>query len=96
MLVKLRQCGLHATFPVIYFTSVRSLPNKMGELLLLIRSNRYIAHSEVLCFTESWLCDAILDSGLHLPGFQLLCADRFTEQSGKSKGSRTCFYVHEG
>lgn len=37
--------------------------------------------SSVLCFTETWLCEPVPDSGLQLPGFQLFRADWVTERT---------------
>uniref|UniRef100_A0A8C2CQ77 Reverse transcriptase domain-containing protein n=1 Tax=Cyprinus carpio TaxID=7962 RepID=A0A8C2CQ77_CYPCA len=44
---------------------------------------------------ETWLNDAIPDSALHLPGFQLFRADRDAKSTGKSRGGGTCFYINE-
>ncbi len=44
---------------------------------------------------ETWLNDAILDSALILPGFQLFRADLDAESTGKSRGGGTCFYINE-
>ncbi|KAK3569832.1 hypothetical protein QTP86_005862 [Hemibagrus guttatus] len=67
----------------------------MDELLLLSRTNKDFSNSAALCFTESWLNDAIPDSALNLPGFQLFRADRVAESAGKSRGGGTCFYINE-
>ncbi len=50
---------------------------------------------QTLRFTETWLNDAIPDSAIHLPNFQLIRADRDTESRGKSRGGETCFYINE-
>ncbi|KAK3563998.1 hypothetical protein QTP86_006251 [Hemibagrus guttatus] len=94
-LVKLRQRGFRTVLPSIHLANLRSLPNKMDELLLLSRTNKDFSNSAALCFTESWLNDAIPDSALNLPGFQLFRADRVTESAGKSRGGGTCFYINE-
>jgi len=73
--------------PSIHLANVRSLPNKMDELLLLNRTNRDFAHSVALCFTESRLWDSIPDSGLDLLGFQLLHADCVAELSGSLRAA---------
>ncbi|KAK3507224.1 hypothetical protein QTP70_011003 [Hemibagrus guttatus] len=57
--------------------------------------NKDFSNSAALCFTETWLHEAILDSALHLPGFQLFRADRDAESSGKTRGGGTCFYINE-
>ncbi|XP_019713383.1 uncharacterized protein LOC109508029 [Hippocampus comes] len=95
MLVKLRQRGFGTPLPSIHLANLRSLPNKMDELLLLTKTNKTFAHSAALCFTETWLSDRHPDSVLHLPGFCLLRADRDTELSGKSKCGGICFYINE-
>ncbi|KAK3562016.1 hypothetical protein QTP86_024486 [Hemibagrus guttatus] len=93
-LVKLRQRGFRTVLPSIHLANLRSLPNKMDELLLS-RTNKDFSNSAALCFTESWLNDAIPDSALNLPGFQLFRADRVAESAGKSRGGGTCFYINE-
>ncbi|KAK2901605.1 hypothetical protein Q8A73_011351 [Channa argus] len=94
-LVKLRQRGLRTPLPSIHLANLRSLPNKTDELLLLSRTNKDFFNSAVLCFTETWLNDAIPDSVLSLPGFQLLRSDRDAESTGKSRGGGTCFYIND-
>ncbi len=81
--------------PSIHLASRCSLPNKTDELLLLFRTNKDFSNSAALCVTENWLNDAIPDSALNLPCFQLIRADRDAESTGKSHGSRTCFYINE-
>ncbi|KAK2920745.1 hypothetical protein Q8A73_000230 [Channa argus] len=93
-LVKLRQRGLRTPLPSIHLANLRSLPNKTDELLLLSRTNKDFFNSAVLCFTETWLNDAIPDSVLSLPGFQLFRSDRDAESTGKSRGGGTCFYIN--
>ncbi|KAL0158529.1 hypothetical protein M9458_046605, partial [Cirrhinus mrigala] len=94
-LVKLRQRGFRTALPSIHLANLRSLPNKKDELLLLSRLNKDFSHSAALCFTETWLNDAIPDGALHLPGYQLFRADRDAESTGKSRGGGTCFYINE-
>lgn len=75
--------------------NLRSLPNKVDELLLLNQTNKDFARSAALCFTETWLSERVPDAALNLPGFQLHRADRETELSGKTKGGGVCFYINE-
>lgn len=82
--------------PAIHLANVRSLPNKIEELLLLNATNKDFARSAALCFSETWLSDRIPDNGLILPGFFLHRADRQKELSGKKKGGGICFYLNEG
>ncbi|KAK3515897.1 hypothetical protein QTP86_020857 [Hemibagrus guttatus] len=94
VLVRLRQRGLRTALPGIFLSNVRSLCNKMDKLTLQMNKNRDFPTSCVLCFTETWLCDAIPDSALQLGGFNLYRADRHTELSGKTKGGGICFYIN--
>ncbi len=85
MLVKLRQRGFQMPLPSIHLANLRFLPNKTDELILLYSTNKYFSNSAALCFTETWLNDAITDSALQLEDFQSFRADRKTETTGKSK-----------
>ncbi len=93
-LEKLRQSGLRTPLPSIHLANLRSLPNKTDELLLS-QTNKDFSNSAALCFTETWLNDAIPDSMLHLPNFQLIRADRDAESTGKLRGGGTCLYINE-
>ncbi len=94
-LVKLRQLRLRTPLPSIHLANLRSLPNKTDEQLLLSQTNKDFSNSAALCFTETWLNDAIQDSVLHLPNFQLIGADHNAESMGKSRGGGTCLYINE-
>ena len=50
--------------------------------------------SSVMCFTETWLNDNILDSSMSLAGFQLARGDRSCSESGKKKGGGVAVYVN--
>ncbi len=91
-LVKLRQRGFWTALPSIHLADLRFLPNKTDKLL---STNKDFSNSAALCFTETWLNDAIPDSALHLPNFQLIRADRDAESTGKSRGGETCFCINE-
>ncbi len=69
--------------------------NKLDELRLT-RTNKDFSNSAALCFTETWLSEAIPDNALHLPGYQLFRSDRITELTGKTRGGGLCFYINEG
>ncbi|KAK3571270.1 hypothetical protein QTP86_005911 [Hemibagrus guttatus] len=94
VLVRLRRRGLRTPLPGIFLSNVHSLCNKMDELTLQMNKNRDFPTSCVLCFMETWLCDAIPDSALQLGGFNLYRADRHTELSGKTQGGGICFYTN--
>ncbi len=88
--------GVRMPLPSIHIANLRSLPNKKtNKLLLLSRLNKDFSNSAALCFTETWLNGAILDSVFHLLNFQLIRSDRDTESTGKSCGGGTCFYINE-
>ncbi len=72
VIVKLHLRGLRTPLPSIHLANLRSLPNKTDELLLLSQTNKDFSNSAALCFTETWLNDAIPDSALHLPNLQLI------------------------
>lgn len=78
---------LRTVLPSIYLAIVHSLNNKMGEL---ITRNLDFCRSATPCFTENWLSEHILDTGVRLSGFHLFSADRVTELSGKRRGGRIC------
>ncbi len=58
--------GFRKALPIIHPANLRSLPNKTDELLLLSWTNKDFSNSAALCFTETWLNDAISDSALNL------------------------------
>ncbi len=78
--------GFRTALPSIHLANLRSLPNKTDELLLLTCTNKDFSNFTALCFTETWLSEAIPDNALHLPGYQLFRADRITELTGKTRG----------
>ncbi len=94
-LVKLHERGFRTALPSVHLANLRSLPNKTDELLLTC-TNKDFSNSAALCFTETWLSEAIPDNALHLPGYQLFRADRITELTGKTRGGGLCFYINEG
>nr|XP_049583717.1 uncharacterized protein LOC125973509 [Syngnathus scovelli]XP_049583735.1 uncharacterized protein LOC125973515 [Syngnathus scovelli]XP_049605256.1 uncharacterized protein LOC125985971 isoform X2 [Syngnathus scovelli] len=94
-LVKLRQRGFRSAPPSIHLANVRSLANKMDELLLLTSRNTDFSRSAALCFVETWLSERTPHHAMELAGFRLTRADRSAELSGKSKGGGLCFYINE-
>ncbi len=59
------RAGFRTTLPSIHLANLCSLANK-SDKLLLSRTNKGFSNSAALCFTETWLNDAIPDSALHL------------------------------
>ncbi|XP_058010955.1 uncharacterized protein LOC131184050 [Ahaetulla prasina] len=79
--------------PSIFLTNIRSLANKMDEILLLNKYYSDFRNSAVLCFSETWLNESIENSSLNIPGFQIERSDRIPETSGKKKGGGLCLYI---
>lgn len=65
VLVKLRQWGFRTLLQSIHLANLRSLPNKIDELLFIKRMNSDFSCSAALCFTEMWLSQCIMDSAIH-------------------------------
>ncbi|XP_061610195.1 uncharacterized protein LOC133468375 isoform X1 [Phyllopteryx taeniolatus] len=82
--VKLRNTGYRLAFQSIHLANERSLPNKMDELHLLMKSSKDFGRSAAMFFTETLLCEAIPDGAVMLPGFHLHLADRIMELTGKT------------
>ncbi len=85
-LVKLRQRGFQTPLPSIHLANLRSLPNKTDKLLLLSRFKQDFSNSAALCFTETWLNDAIPESALS-------CLERIAtqHQRGNCAGAGCAF-----
>ena len=74
--------------------NIRSLANKMDELAGLVRTHRMFRESSVMCFTEMWLHEDILDSNITVDGFQTVLADRSHRESGKGKGGGLAILIN--
>lgn len=83
------------SIPSILMGNVRSLPNKMEELMALTRLQWEYQQSSLLLFTETWLMDHTPDSVVTLDGFQLLRTDRSMRESGKRRGGGLAMYVNK-
>lgn len=83
--------GSRHPLPVITLSNVRSLGNKMHELLAKANYDNEFRQSNLICFTESWLRDDMSDP--NLPGYTLIQADRDINMSRKSFGGGLCVYV---
>ncbi len=59
-------------------------PTKRTKSFCSPRRIKDFSNSAALCFTATWLNDAIPDSALYLLNFQLIRADRDAESTGKS------------
>lgn len=85
---RLKRRGSRHPLPVITFSNVRSLSNKMNELTAKIQYDKEFRQSNLICFTESWLKEEMSDP--NLPGYTLIRADRDTTRSQKSIGGGLC------
>ncbi|CAM4548541.1 unnamed protein product [Leuciscus chuanchicus] len=72
--------------PALILSNVRSLKNKMDELLLLTQTDRNYSDCSAFCFTETWLDQWVPDEAVTPPGFTIFRADRSVKLSLKSKG----------
>ncbi|KAK7899635.1 hypothetical protein WMY93_020488 [Mugilogobius chulae] len=89
---RLKRRGSRHPLPVITLSNVRSLNNKLDELLLLVRHDEDFRRSNLICLTETWLND---QSEVELPGYITIRADRDTKRSGKSIGGGLCMFVDQ-
>ena len=73
--------------PKVKVTNVRSLVHKIDEI------HEFIINNEInLSFiTETWLKDTITDSVVNIPGFTIICKDRFVNSHGG-----ICIYIRGG
>ena len=74
------------------FGNVRSIRNKIDELVANTRFNYEYRESSMICITESWLCEN--DVNMDIDGYTLIRSDR-TEASGKESGGGVCIFVNE-
>lgn len=88
---RLKRRGSRHPLPVITFSNVRSLSNKMNELTAKIQYDNEFRQSSLICFTESWLKEEMSDP--NLPGYTLIRADRDTTRSQKSIGGGLCVFL---
>ncbi len=92
-LVRLCRCVLHTPLPGIFLSNVRSPPNKLVELQLMVGKTEtfftfsFVLHRDVAVRIDTGLCAAA-------GSFTLFRADRDTEL--KTKGAGICFYTDSG
>ncbi len=95
--VKLRESGFRTALSSIHLANLWSLPNKTDELLLLTCTNKdFFKLFFALCFTETWLSEAIPDNVLPFPGYQLFRADCITELNNGEKEMWWIMFLHKG
>lgn len=88
---RLRRHGSRHPLPVITFSNVCSLSNKMNELIAKVQYDNEFRQSNLICFTESWLKEETSDP--NLPGYTIIRADRDINSSRKSIGGGLCVYM---
>ncbi|XP_071948767.1 uncharacterized protein [Antedon mediterranea] len=66
----------------------------MDEVWTNIRYDRVFREANLLCFTETWLSENVLNESVKIDGFTLIRGDR-TKQSGKDIGGGVCLFVNK-
>jgi len=74
--------------------NVQSLVNKMDELTSLTRSESVFHEGSVMCFKETSFHDNVPDTIVSLASFQLVQADRSSNESRKKKGGGVAIYMN--
>ncbi|KAK0140570.1 hypothetical protein N1851_022449 [Merluccius polli] len=83
VLVRLRRRIHRSALPSLILSNVRSLPNKLDELSMLLGNQRDFRDAAAICLTESWLSEAVPDSAVQLDGFSLHRADRTSDSNNE-------------
>ncbi|XP_061605504.1 uncharacterized protein LOC133466126 isoform X3 [Phyllopteryx taeniolatus] len=60
-----------------------------------MKTSKEFGRSAALCFTETWLCEAVPDGAVMLPSFHLHRPDRVMDLLEHTKGGGICFYINE-
>lgn len=71
--------GCKYPLPTMILTNIRSLSNKINELMVKVECDRDYRQSNLICLTETWLKRDIPDP--NLTGYTLIRAARDTQQS---------------
>ncbi len=87
---RLRKRGARFPLPMITLSNVRSLNNKMDELMARVKVENDFKMSNLICLTETWLKD---ETEVALPGYITIRADWDKHQSNKSIGGGMCIFV---
>lgn len=64
--------GYKPVLPSVIMGHVHSLINKMDELTACLKSDQMYRQCSLLCFSETWISNKILESHLNLDRFSLL------------------------
>ncbi len=76
---------MHADILKVFYSNIRSLPNKINDLLADIQSQS----PDIVCFTETWLNSSVDSSFLQISGFNFLSdlrVDRTDTAGGRGGG----------
>lgn len=92
---RFRRWPYRPPLPALILSNVRSLKNKMDELLLLTQTDRNYSDCSAFCFTETWLDQSVPDEAVTPPGFTIFRADRSVKLSLKSKGGGISLMVNQ-
>ncbi|KAI3351762.1 hypothetical protein L3Q82_020592 [Scortum barcoo] len=93
LLARLKANAGRPPVPSLFLSNVRSLDNKLDLLRLRLGVSREMRNCALLCLTETWLNDNMLDPAFQIDGRLLFRADR-NQQSGKGGGG-LCVYVNK-
>ena len=72
---------------------VQSMANKLNELFACVKYRHEYRTCSMMCYTETWLTDAVRDSHVNIDGFSLFSGDR-TKDSCKKIGGGLCLFVN--
>jgi hypothetical protein len=93
---RIRDRKTRPPLPTLLLSNVRSLRNQMSELSACVKYLYEYRDSCLLCFTETWLNDAIDSSTLNIDGFgSPIRLDRDPTTTGKSTGGGVCVYINK-
>ncbi|KAL0149801.1 hypothetical protein M9458_054849 [Cirrhinus mrigala] len=81
--------------PTFVLANVRFLDNKLDYIRLLRSSQRTVRDCCVFVFTETWLCDSILDRAIHLDQLTCYRVDRVVVAGAKTRGGGLCIYIND-
>ena len=68
--IKIKTIRFKHHVPSLIVGNVRSLGNKMEELMALTRSQREYQECSLMCFTESWLHQEIPNDNVSIDGYE--------------------------
>ena len=92
VVARFRRRANRPPLPAIILSNVRSIKNKIDELLYQIQTKRVYREASVFCFTETWIDSSIPDTAVCPPaGYTLHRADRCPTLLGKVRGGVVAF-----